>query len=386
MKNFDNIFKAQEEQRAKVFDAMKNGTLEEQQDAMNGFFEGMQNSALDYVKAATKKQSDDMRDTTIMTNRGTLKAITAEERKYCNALIKNEGFDGLEEAMPTSMIETVLADLHREHTLIQYIDVRDTKALAKYIFAKPTAATAFWGEICSDIKQMILEGFTQIDAAANKLSGFVPICKGMLELGPEWLASYIIECMYEAMSMQLEIGIIRGQGRGKNEPIGMTMALTGAVDNVHKAKTATKIKSFNPDEMGKIMGKMAKNNVLNGQLILIVNPVTYWVKLFPALASKSGDQWVLDVLPIGAKIIQSYAADEDKAVLGVGKNYFLGVAGKTRIDKYKETLAIEDMDLYIAKAYCYGQPKDDNAFELLDIKDVKPLPWPPKEATAGVGE
>lgn len=384
MKNFDSIFKAQEEQRKAVFDAMKNGDVEQQQAAMNTFFEGIQTSALTYVKEATETQNVAMADTNVLIDRGVLKQITTEERRFCNAVIEKGGFENLEETMPQTMIEDVLSNLHRKHELIQFIDLRDTKALAKYIFAKPTAATAFWGEICSDIKQMILEGFTVVEAAANKLSGFVPICKGMLELGPEWLATYIIECMYEAMSVQLEIGIIRGQGKGKHEPVGMTMSLTGAVDGVHKKKTATALKSFNPDELGKIMGKMAKNEVLNGEMILIVNPVTYWTILFPALAVRSPEgQWILDRLPIGAKIIQSYAAEEDEGVLGVGKNYFLGVAGKVRIDKYTETLAIEDMDLYIAKAYCYGQPKDENAFELLNLKNVKPLPWPPVEVTEG---
>lgn len=382
MKNFDSIFKAQEEQRKAVFDAMKNGDVEQQQAAMNTFFEGIQTSALTYVKEATETQNVAMADTNVLIDRGVLKQITTEERRFCNAVIEKGGFENLEETMPQTMIEDVLSNLHRSHELIKYIDLRDTKALAKYIFAKPTAATAFWGEICSDIKQMILEGFTVVEAAANKLSGFVPICKGMLELGPEWLATYIIECMYEAMSVQLEIGIIRGQGKGKHEPVGMTMSLTGAVDGVHKKKSATALKSFNPDELGKIMGKMAKNEVLNGEMILIVNPVTYWTILFPALAVRGPEgQWILDRLPIGAKIIQSYAAEEDEGVLGVGKNYFLGVAGKVRIDKYTETLAIEDMDLYIAKAYCYGQPKDENAFELLNLKNVKPLPWPPVEVT-----
>lgn len=377
MKNFDKIKAAQEESRAAVFTAMKEGTPEEQEKALNSFLEGIQSSVMDLANSTNKELVEAGNDTNVLVNRGILKPITSDERQYFNAVIEKQSFDNIEEVMPTTIIQTVLSDLHREHVLLQYIDLKDTKALAKFIFAKPTAATAFWGDICSDIRQMIIDGFTIIEAAANKLSGFVPLCKGMLELGPEWLAAYVIECMYEAMSVELEIGIIRGRGKGKFEPVGMSMKLTGAVDGVHSPKTPIEVTSLNPDQLGPIMATFAKNRTLKGEMIFIVHPFTYWAKVFPALAAKSANQeWVLDRLPIGVKIVESYACDEDRAVMGVGKNYFFGVAGKTRINKYTETLAIEDMDLFIAKFYGYGQPKDENAFEVLDISKIKPLLYP----------
>lgn len=378
MKNMDNIFKAQEQQREALFEAMKNGTVEEQKDAMNGFFKNMQVTANDYVKEAISDVKEQQYDSKILVDRGIVKQVTNKEKKWLNAVIEKKSFENIDEVMPETMIETVLQRLHREHELIKHVDLKDTKALAKFIFAKPTAATAFWGDICEDIRQMVLEGFKVIEAAANKLSGFVPVCKGLFELGPEFLGAYVIECMYEAMSVQVEMGIIRGAGKGKFEPIGMTMNLTGAVDNVHTKKTAIKLKNLNPDGLAPVMETLSENEVLNGEVIFIVHPSTYWGIVFPALALRNlNAEWVYDRLPTGAKIVKSYAAEKKTAVIGVGKNYFLGVAGKVRIDKYDQTLAIEDMDLFIAKAYMYGQPKDENAFELLDLSAVKPEVYPP---------
>ncbi|MBC2106143.1 phage major capsid protein [Listeria booriae] len=359
------------QERAVIFNALKNGSEEEQEQALGNLFDSVQNTVMANATNAIEQAQAAQDDANVLVQRGTRKAITNKERKYFNAVIGNGGFENLEEVMPETIVEDTLSNLHRNHPLIQNIDVRDTAALAKYIFAKPTKATAFWGDICDDIREMIKNGFQIIDAVAQKLSGYIVVCKGMLELGPEWLATFVMECMLESLSFGLEMAIISGDG--KQQPIGMTRALSGAVDGVYPEREKIAVSDLSPVEFGQIMARFAKNETLTGEMLFIVNPVTYWLKIFPTFAVRdSNGNWVLDRLPIGAKIVQSYAADENIGVMGVGKNYFLGVSGKVRIDKYTETLAIEDMDLFIAKFFGYGQPKDPNAFEVLDLTGINP--------------
>lgn len=373
MKNIDAMKASLQKERAKIFTTLKEGNSEEQQQALNDLFEGIQNSVMDEATAQIQKNVSNITDNQVLVDRGVRKALTGKERSYFTAAIGNGGFDNLDEVFPETIIEDVLSKIQRNHVLLQYIDIRDTAALAKYIFAKPGKATAFWGDICDDIREMIKNGFHIIDAVANKLSGYIPVCKGMLELGPEWLATYVIECMDEAMSYSLEMAVIDGDG--KQKPIGMARALSGAIDGVYPRKEKIKMVDLSPISFGKIMAKFARNETLNGEMLFIVNPATYWEVVFPAFAVRdSNANWVLDRLPIGAVIVPSYAANEGEALMGVGKNYFLGVSGKVRIDKYTETLAIEDMDLFIAKFFGYGQPKDEDAFEVLDISTVGIVP------------
>lgn len=373
MKNIDAMKASLQKERAKIFTTLKEGNSEEQQQALNDLFEGIQNSVMDEATAQIQKNVSNVTDNQVLVDRGVRKALTGKERSYFTAAIGNGGFDNLNEVFPETIIEDVLSNLQRNHVLLQYIDIRDTAALAKYIFAKPTKATAFWGDICDDIREMIKNGFQIIDAVANKLSGYIPVCKGMLELGPEWLATYVIQCMDESMSYSLEMAVIDGDG--KQKPIGMTRALTGAIDGVYPKKTKIEMTDLDPKNLGKVMAKFARNETLNGEMLFIVNPATYWEVVFPSFAVRdSNGNWVLDRLPIGAVIVPSYGAAEGEAIMGVGKNYFLGVAGKTRIDKYTETMAIEDMDLFIAKFFGYGQPKDANAYEVLDISKVGTTP------------
>lgn len=369
MKNKDVTNNVLNKERVAIFNALKNGTEEEQQSAVSDLFSSIEKNVMESATKQIDTNNHQMNDAQILVDRGVRKALTNDERKYFNAVIDNGGFENLNEVFPETIIEDTMSNLHRNHVLLQYVDIKDTAALAKYIFAKPTKATAFWGDICDDIREMIKNGFQIIDAVSHKLSGYIPVCKGMLELGPEWLAAYVIECMDEAMSFSLEMAVISGDG--KQKPVGMTRALTGVVDGVHPAKVKIEMKDLEPKSLGKVMAKFARNETLNGEMLFIIHPATYWEVVFPTFAIRdSNGNWVLDRLPIGAKIIPSYAADEGDAIMGVGKNYFLGVSGKARINRYDQTLAIEDMDLFIAKFYGYGQPKDENAFEVLDISKV----------------
>ena len=56
-------------------------------------------------------------------------------------------------------------------------------------------------------------------------------------------------------------------------------------------------------------------------------------------------------------------------IIGIAKEYLLR-ASKATIKYYAETRALEDQDLYIAKVYANGRPKDNYSFILVDITGV----------------
>lgn len=335
------------------------------------------NDFVDYMQADITQKAMEMReakeDERALEARGILTPLTAEERQYFNAVVERKDFEKVEEAFPKTIVNDVIEKIRKDHPLLSRVDVKDTGMLVQFIFADPSKAKAFWGPICSDIKQMILEGFKSIDLKHSKLSGFVATCKGMMDLGPAWLAEYVRETMYEVMSASLEDAIINGTG--KDMPIGMTMKLSGAVDGVHKAKDKTKIANLEPTTMAGFRAALAEAKLDSKGVAIIVNPVTYWSKLFPNLAFRNVDgDWVNDRLATGEDIIQSYAVPVDTLIIGNPKNYLLTVSTAVNIERYNETLAIEDMYLDIAKFTGYGLPKNANAFFIADVTDVKGAP------------
>lgn len=369
MKNFDRNDNKQMELRQNLFNAFQTDDKEAQEGAFLAFAEDLQTRIADEAKAAMNGQMIAQTDNQILVDRGIRHALTSKEMKYFENVVERSGFEGVEEAFPTTIIETVFDNLQNDHPLLSLIDMRSTEGMTKLIVADPTKAKAFWGPICEDIKQMIIEGFKVVDFSSSRLSGFVAICKGLLELGPEYLARYIIEIMYEIMEMELEVGVVAGNG--KNQPIGMMKKLSGAVDGVYADKDVVAVSEFTPEVMGGLRAALAKAKTDRGDIHLVINPLTYWSKVFPALAYRTQDgSWVTNNLPTGENIVLSHAVPEDRAIIGNLKNYLLGVAGDVRIDRYEQTLAIEDMELFIAKFFGWGTPKNMNAFFVLDLTDV----------------
>ena len=168
----------------------------------------------------------------------------------------------------------------------------------------------------------------------------------------------------------------------------MRMKLTGAVDGVHAAKDKTAITELNGVSLAGFHSALAEKKVDDGEVSVLVNPTTYWTKVFPALVTKdiNGRDVIYNQFASGEKVVQSYAVPKDELIIGSLKNYFLAVSGQVRIDKYMETLAIEDLDLYVAKMYANGTPKDENAFLVADIAGVKASVTPKLEESKENGK
>lgn len=369
MKNLDNTMTT-EKARAELFNALKSDDVEVQEKAFADFTDALQNEIIERANNTIQNVGTEISDNQILVNRGIMRPLTSTEKKYFNAVVERKGFDNVNEAFPKTIIQDVFKHLKTEHPLLSKIDMKDTTALATYIFAKPNKATAFWGPICEDIKQMILEGFNEVNLQSSRLSGFVAVCKGMLELGPNWLAEYVTTLIYEIMATSLELAVVAGTG--KNQPIGMIKKLSGATDSVYPDKDKITLTELNADSLVGVRAALAKAKLDDAGVAVLVNPVTYWAKVFKSLVLRTPEgEFVKDRLSTGEEIIPSYAVPEDTLVIGNPANYFLGVSGETRLDKYDQTLAIEDMELYIAKFYGYGLAKDPNAFFVADIKGVK---------------
>lgn len=369
LNNPDAKNKHNAEVRQRLFDAMMTDDKEAQQEAFTAFTDVLQDEIIREAKGEIEAVATAHSDEAIQAKRGNKRVLTSQEKKYFNAVIERNGFENVKETFPITIFEDVFRNLQEDHPILSQIDMRDTTGLARYVFAKPNTATAFWGPICEDIRQMIIDGFESINLESSRLSGFVPVCKGMLELGPAWLAQYVMTVIQEIMSTALEIAIVTGDGA--NKPIGMMRQLSGAVDGVYPEKAKVTVKTFEPKALAGIRSALAEAKTDKGTVSMLVNPVTYWLKVFPNLAFRTdAGTWVHDVLPTGEEIIQSHAVPEDTLIFGDLKNYFLGASGNIRIDRYDQTLAIEDMELFVAKFYGYGVAKDPNAFFVADISTM----------------
>lgn len=353
-------------------------------ESMTCLFELLQKETLD--KAA---ELAGVNDSEILQARG-VRVLTSVEKKYFEKLGQALKSDNPKQAltdpelvMPTTVLNAVFDDLQTDHPLLSKISFTNTSGAIKFLFSQNEYQKAVWGKLCAEITKEIEASFTEIDMTLMKLTAFIPVCEAMLDLGPEWLDSYVRQCLYEALGNGLEDGIINNLNTTTG-PVGMIADMTTGSGGVgaatFTAKTATPITDLKPATLGTQLAKLAvdaagKTRAIR-DVVLIVNPVDYLTKVFPATTVMTGNgTYVNNVLPYPMSVIQSAAVASGKAVLGLGYKYFMGLGMSSRagrIEYSDEFKWLEDERVYKIKLYANGMPMDNNAFQYLDISGLQP--------------
>ena len=380
LSNMDKT-KLQESMIAALHEQNENKYVE----SMTALFEVLQKETLEKAQELAG-----VKDTEILQARG-VRVLTSQEKKYFEKLGKamraenpKQALTNPELVMPETVINAVFDDLQTEHPLLSRISFTNTQGAIKFLMSNNDYQKAVWGKLCAEITEEIESSFKEIDMTLMKLSAFIPVCEAMLDLGPAWLDSYVRQCLYEALANGLEDGIINNLNTTTG-PVGMIADMATGSGGVgaatFTAKTATPITDLKPATIGAQLAKLAKDEAGKYRairnVILIVNPVDYLTKVFPATTVMTGNgTYVNNVLPYPMSVIQSAAVASGKAVLGLGYKYFMGLGMSSRagrIEYSDEFKWLEDERVYKIKLYANGMPMDNNAFQYLDISGLKPL-------------
>ena len=307
-------------------------------------------------------------DASILAQRG-FKPLTAEERKFYNEVKDKHSFEGLE--LPKTVFERVFDDLQKEHPLLSEIDFQNVTGVSEWVIRVDDVEAAWWGPLCDEIKKKLDTGFKIIKTDLYKVSAYVPVCKAMLALGPEWLDRYVRAILTESIALAMEKAIIAGDGQ--DGPVGITKKIADVSDGVHQDKEAVELADFSPASIGtSILAPLSKGKSGLGRLILVVNPTDYYAKFY-SLFNIQDEHGVYrqQNLPFDGKVIVSDYMPAGKLVVGEAKNYFMGVGSALKIEHSDEYRFLEDQRVYIAKQYANGQPRKDEDFIVFDITNTK---------------
>lgn len=381
MKNKDALM----QEKTKILQQMNDAIAKNDPEAFAEAFEKLSMNIQENILNEVEQQRQ-AGDIAILNGRGAHQ-LTSDEVKYYQGVINamrssnpKQALTDLDVVMPKTVIDRVFDDLTAAHPLLDAIDFQNTSGLIEMYLNTDEVQLASWGTLCSEITKELTSGFKMVSMGLKKLSAFLPVCKAMLDLGPAWLDTYVRTILSEAVSNGLEQGIIAGTG--KDQPIGMMKQVGEGVtvtDGIYPDKTAVALTSFDPVVYGAILATLAqtpsgKVRPVQG-VILVVNPVDYFTKVFPGttIMSPSGT-YVNNVLPYPTTVIQSVQVPTGKAILGLGKKYFMGIgtAKSGKIEYSDEYHFLEDERVYLTKLYGHGEPLDNNAFKVLDISGLKP--------------
>lgn len=390
MKNNDKLTREQARQ------ALTAAAAKDDSEAFAQAFDQMLEVIEDGIREDYTQQIDQVRreaDQQVLAARG-VRQLTSQERSYYQRLAEamrsdnpTQALTGLDLILPETVVNSVFDELQTNHPLLSRIDFLPSAGAVKLIMSKDGYQAAAWGELCDEIVKELAAGFEVVDTTLKKLSAFLPVCKAMLELGPEWLDRYVREVLYEALANGMEAGILTGDG--KDGPIGMSRKVGSDVSVVggsYPEKEKTALTEITPATYGAIVATLAKSPEGKARqvrdLIMVVNPEDYYSKVMPATTIQAPDgTYRNDVLPYPTTIIQSAAVTTGTAILGDAKRYFAaaGTSKQGRIEYSDHVKFLEDKRVYLIKAYANGMPKDNTAFVLLDISGLKEAVWRVKQ-------
>lgn len=385
MKSNDITMKTREEYRGMMQQAIRDNDGEAFAQAWDGMCQAIGNELREDYEQQFQQMRDEM-DSRALAARG-VRQLTSEERNYCTKVIQamkssdpKQALNNLDVVLPKTTIDSVFEDLRTKHPLLSKIDFTPSAGIVELIVSKNGRQEAVWGDLTDKIVQEITSGFEKVGTNLLKLSAFMMVCKSMLDVGPEWLDRYIRECLYEALANGAEAGYINGDGDKK--PIGMTRQVGKGVTvtgGKYPKKNAIKIYDLSLDTLGNLLSMLAVDpdgkarQVMN--VIMVVNPIDYYRKVMPATTLQAPDgTFRRDVLPFPVDIIESPSVEVGEAVFGLGKRYFAaaGTPKDGKIEYSDHYRFLEDERAYLIKAYANGMPKDNNAFLVLDISDLRP--------------
>lgn len=366
MKNKDLEAITKDELKSKALNAIRENKAEEFVDEITEYCTMLANEVKAEYESAIASN-----DAEILSKRGVRVLTSAEENYYkslSNAMKTKSALTEIE--MPRTIIDSVFDELEHDHELLQKINFQNVTGITEIIVRNGDVDAAWWGELTEEIKKELSSAFRKITTNAQKLSAYLPVAKAHLDLGPVYLDMFVRRFLLESLAIGLENAIVTGDG--KNKPIGMDRNLKGnVVEGVYPQKEAQEVKGLDLVTLGGLMANLTNDGKRKvASALFIVNPYDYYSKIIPSIYYRTDDgRWVSN-LPFPIDFVQSCEVAKGKAVMGIGKKYFLGLGSQNKIDKSEEYHFLEDETVYLAKLYGTGTPLDNTSFLYLDISKI----------------
>ena len=350
----------------KIESANVEGKTEAILSAMSEFVEASTKEIVEQYAAEAQRASADAEFAKSLGLRTLSKEEKAFYSKFGTPVKAALTFDQ-DDVIPTSIIDRTLDSVKKESGLLQYVRIIPA-GVKKWISAASSGAAA-WGVITAAISEELSATMTGITMDVHRLAAYLLVPKGIVALGEAYVDRYFRAILGEALVDGLEAGVI--DGNGKVAPIGLSRQIGSvAGDGTHNTKTAVALASFAPEHYGALISTLTNSGKRKvEEVLLICNPSDYFTKIFPAASAYVNGAWV-ESFSFPTKVIQSVNCAAGSPVLALPMMYDVGIQ-VVQVDVYKETKALDDVDVLIAKTYGNGRAVDDACAVKLNITNLK---------------
>ena len=273
--------------------------------------------------------------------------------------------------IPVETVDRTLDDVRKEYPITELISF--TPANVKHWLTAFKTGSSKWGALTSAIANdaELSAAISGLNIEVNKLYAWCVIPKAIRDLEIGYVEKYFREILKEAMYDGIAAGYLDGDG--KVAPIGVLRQIgTVSQDGTHTAKTVNQtLTGFSPEQLAPVLTALSKNGkrVVMG-LYLIANPTDIFQYVNPALYGDSISNGYVSKSFMPITVIQEPNLAAGKAVITMKGYYTMGFSGM-KVEEYRETKAMDDVDLFIAKSYGNGRAVDDAAAYVFNPTKLK---------------
>lgn len=277
--------------------------------------------------------------------------------------------------IPTETVDRTLADVRTEYPITGLINF--APANVKHWLTGAKTGGAVWGALTAALTSSgeLSATITALNIEVNKLYAYCIIPKAIRDLEIGYVEKYFRAILKEAMYDGIVTGYLDGDG--KVAPIGILRQIgTVGQDGTHTAKTVNAtLTGFSPKQLAPVLTALSKNGKRAvREIVVIANPADVYAYVNPALYGDSISGGYVNKSFMATRVIEEPNIAAGKAVITMPGVYTMGFSG-LKVNEYKETKALEDADLLIAKVYGNGRAEDDNCayvFNPTKLEEYKP--------------
>lgn len=269
--------------------------------------------------------------------------------------------------IPTSIIDKTMEDIKKESSLLSLVTF--TPADVKKWITASHSGTFGWGGLTDELVEEVSGEIKSLNIELAKLHVMLIIPKAIRDLSLPFVDKYFMAVLKEVFNDGLEYGYL--QGHKENEPVGVYYQIEKSANNVHTAKAAQTIKGFSPKALAPVLKTLCNDGKrIISKLYLVCNPLDRYEYVNPAMYGDTINGGYVSKAFMPIEVIESVNNPKGKALLTIPGVYTMGNYGM-KVDEYKETKAIEDVDLIIAKTYANGRADDDNCAVVIDVTKLE---------------
>ena len=274
--------------------------------------------------------------------------------------------------IPVETVDKTLADIRTEYPILGLINF--APANVKHWLTGSKSGGALWGSLTSALSDSaeLSATITGLNIEVSKLYAYCVIPKAIRDLEIGYVEKYFRAILAEAMYDGIAAGYINGDG--KVAPVGILRKVGQTEsDGTHSAKTVVStLLGFSPLQMAPVLTALSNGGKRPVRdLHVIANPSDVYGYINPALYGDSvvGGYVQKSFMPL--TVIEEPNIAQGKAAITMPGLYTMGFSGM-KVEEYKETKALDDADLLIAKVYGNGRADDDNTAFIFNPQNLVP--------------